>query len=180
MNESNPGNGSLHLGSNNECGWLERENCTGQFSGQITDLNIWKRVLSEKELMEFTTGKEEGSGDVLNWRVSQWKHHNVRSMERKETVCSSFQFSVMFPLYPFYGQINHLQLSIHQIREEREDSYMVFSELREYFDSYSFCKSFGCAEMAAPASRDEMSRLWNVAKPFLDDAVLSKYGLILV
>lgn len=47
---------------------------------------------------------------------------------------------------------------------------MVFPELREFIESFNFCKAFG-ADMAAPANDDEMQQFKKVALDNLKDQV---------
>ena len=62
-------------------------------------------------------------------------------------------------------QVNELTIDLSDVCLEREDSYMVFNERRNYMESYRFCSAAG-AEMAAPATVEEMGRLFNVTEPF--------------
>jgi len=54
--------------------------------------------------------------------------------------------------------------------QEKEDSYFVFPEMRSFGDVFSFCSSVG-AQMAAPASVEEMDKLKNATGPFIHDMV---------
>ncbi len=74
-------NGTLHLGANVECGW-KNVNCTSEFSGLITDFNVWTRQLTRKEMRNFTMAKAEGRGDQIAWRASKWRHSNVSVLKR--------------------------------------------------------------------------------------------------
>ena len=79
------GNGVINLGSNADCidGEDDDESnnrCTGEFSGQLADLNVWNRVLSDEELIRFTHCRpdlDSPVGNVLNWQNSIWKKTKV-------------------------------------------------------------------------------------------------------
>ncbi len=59
-------------------------------------------------------------------------------------------------------------LTLSEICHEREDSFVVFTELRPFGETYRFCRSLG-AEMAAPATPEENRRLVDETRPFRED-----------
>lgn len=78
------GNGVINLGTNADCVVEDEDDesnqCTGEFSGQLADLNIWNRVLSDEELIRFTNCRpdlDSPVGNVLNWQNSIWKKTKV-------------------------------------------------------------------------------------------------------
>ena len=56
-------------------------------------------------------------------------------------------------------------MDLPQLCHEREDSYVVFPELRHFGAIHHFCSSLG-AEMAAPETPEENYRLVNATTPF--------------
>ena len=83
-----PGNGSLILGTG-AFDWcypdrLDPVDCNGYLSGQLADLNIWSRVLSDVEIQEYSNCGREGDGDILRWADSQWSHSNVRKSTQSD------------------------------------------------------------------------------------------------
>ena len=61
-------------------------------------------------------------------------------------------------------------MKLYEICQEREDSFIVFPELRYYMESFEFCKAMR-AEMAAPAKMIEQEALRNATKRFFDSGV---------
>ena len=41
-------------------------------SGQITDFNIWSKVLLNEEMVEWTKCNKNMNGDILNWNIATW------------------------------------------------------------------------------------------------------------
>ena len=41
-------------------------------SGQITDFNIWSKVLMNEEMVEWTKCNMNMNGDILNWNIATW------------------------------------------------------------------------------------------------------------
>ena len=58
------------------------------FFGQMTDLNIWSRAFTEKEVAYWTNCMMDIEGDLLNWMAVNWTKYNISSdvVSRKE-VC---------------------------------------------------------------------------------------------
>ncbi len=66
--------------------------------------------------------------------------------------------------------MNVYNLTLTEICQEREDSYMSFPELRAYMDSYQFCSSNG-GEMATPSSTLQLEELKNATKYYFEEQV---------
>ena len=46
-------------------------------SGQITDFNIWSKVLLNEEMVEWTKCNKNMNGDILNWNIATWTITNM-------------------------------------------------------------------------------------------------------
>jgi len=112
-------------------------------SGEITDLNVWSRVLTKEELSMFGNCIENNlEGDLMSWLETIWELKKVKSEE----------------------------MALFDVCQEKEDNYMIFPELRFFDDIFSFCSSVG-ALMASPANLREMEEFRNATQPFFADQV---------
>ncbi len=70
-------NGTLVLGASGSQLCPEDESddsrCQGIFSGELSDLNVWSRLLDREEVDAFTGCREEGRGDTLSWGEARWR-----------------------------------------------------------------------------------------------------------
>ena len=55
------------------------------FYGEITDLNVWTKVLSRIEINQFISCDKQGSGDFLSWKTV---HLNLSGLEKVERTFS--------------------------------------------------------------------------------------------
>ena len=55
-------------------------------SGQITDFNIWSKVLTNEELLEWTKCNKNMNGDILNWNTATWTITNMVEYELNDAV----------------------------------------------------------------------------------------------
>lgn len=56
--------------------------CNGAFTGQITDLHIWSRILSPEEIAKYSECQTvDQGGDVLNWNTVDWYMRNLEVHE---------------------------------------------------------------------------------------------------
>ncbi|TRY78459.1 hypothetical protein TCAL_11687 [Tigriopus californicus] len=143
--------GVLMVGSavSMDCNKPGQGSCRGLFSGQIADFNLWSRKLSQAEIQAFTNCQSEGFGDLVNWNTAQWINNNVNRfpLNLKEQLC-----------------------------KEKEDSFMVFPELREFIASFRFCRSLG-AKMAAPFNIDQHKDMINSTRRFFADKTCDRISL---
>lgn len=70
-------------------------------------------------------------------------------------------------------------MTLNEICQEREDSYMSFPELRAFMDSYHFCSSNG-GEMATPSSILQLEELKNATKYYFEEQVSTSLKLIFI
>ncbi|XP_037779361.1 neuronal pentraxin-2-like [Penaeus monodon] len=61
------------------------------FSGEITELNFWGRVLDEKTITQIATCDVQHEGDVLSWTQTQWRlEGEVQwAVQERESVCNT-------------------------------------------------------------------------------------------
>ena len=41
--------------------------------GKFTDFNVWESELSDTEMNDFTTCKNEMKGDLIDWNINDWR-----------------------------------------------------------------------------------------------------------
>ena len=77
------GNGSIFLLNSNEQ--------NNPFYGEITDVNIWNRVLNSQDIAEWTYCRESFKGNVMNWddiSKIQFVHLELKNIDMKD-ICNS-------------------------------------------------------------------------------------------
>ena len=74
---------------------------TESFFGDMSQLNVWKRVLSSNEIYDLTMSCKHAAGDVLAWAdFSEQSHGNIMKTEPslacdcKYNILNSFSFSI--------------------------------------------------------------------------------------
>ena len=66
-------------------------------SGQITDFNIWSKVLTDEEMMEWTKCNKNMNGDILNWKAATWTITNMVEYELNDVtkLCKRQDFELV-------------------------------------------------------------------------------------
>lgn len=69
--------------SKNVCDRLSDCQTRGMLSGELADLQIWSRVLTDQEMTDFTgCDSAAGAGDMLDWEAATWDEINVGKHHR--------------------------------------------------------------------------------------------------
>eukprot|EP00095_Tigriopus_kingsejongensis_P007008 maker-scaffold430_size173499-snap-gene-0.44 protein:Tk07008 transcript:maker-scaffold430_size173499-snap-gene-0.44-mRNA-1 annotation:"glycine receptor subunit alpha-1" len=126
-----------------------QDECKGLFSGQVADFNIWSTRLDQEQIQDFVNCRYEAEGDLLNWKEAKWKQANVNqySLDLRDELC-----------------------------KEKEDSFMVFAELRDFWSSFDFCLALG-ATMAAPATLEQHQDIVNATSKFFQNKMCERISL---
>jgi hypothetical protein len=113
----------------------------GNFTGQITDLNIWSKPLTKDEIGQLSTGCDVTNLDnVSRPDKVAWSEANfttsgkcvMRLNVRKETIC----------------------------RKEREEYLGVVTKIMQYENAYKFCKSLN-GDMVLPLNKEHFRDILN-------------------
>ena len=67
-------------------------------SGQITDFNIWSKVLTNEEMMDWTKCSNKNlNGDILNWNTASWTITNMVEYELNDVtkLCKRQDFELV-------------------------------------------------------------------------------------
>ena len=87
------------------------------FNGAITDVNIWDKILNEKEVSNWSKCIWKGSGNVLDWTKATFQmSHKINIMEvQKSELCKA----------------------------TKSATYIAFVDRLQYKESIQFCKNIG-------------------------------------
>ena len=106
---------------------------TQLFNGELSEMNLWDRVLSDEEIASIGQCQKEGTGNVLAWKRKWFKNHNVYIDMNFET--DNF------------------------CKEEKK--YLVFPKRVSLYMAKNFCHAHG-GHLAAPQSSDENKEVMNI------------------
>ena len=87
------GNGTMIMGTGGAdiCREEVNDDCKGYFSGNIADFNVWSRILTTEEMMEFTTCKSVGKdAEIIDWSQANWNTNNVCNMQNLKSIIFEF------------------------------------------------------------------------------------------
>ena len=111
--------------------------------GEMTEVNVWDRILTEEEMTDIQTCRQISGGNVINWENSLIQVNNLTVHERdREEVCS-------------YEKLVHISFPV---KKDLEDSIV-------------FCKKIG-GDLAVASDEDKLSRIvsaYNVSRSFLKE-----------
>ena len=84
-------NKATHLQENLVLGIFDDEEVTSQFSGQVTNLNMYNKKQGESKLVDLTSKPCKSEGDLLSWGSTTWTDHGTDGSweEVDETVVPS-------------------------------------------------------------------------------------------
>ena len=84
-------NKPAHLQENLVLGIFDDEEVTSQFSGQVTNLNMYNKKQGESKLVDLTSKPCKSEGDLLSWGSTTWTDHGADGSweEVDETVVPS-------------------------------------------------------------------------------------------
>ena len=80
-----------YLEENLVLGIFDDEEVTSQFSGQVTNLNMYNKKQGESKLVDLTSKPCKSNGDLLSWGSTTWTDHGADGSweEVDETVVPS-------------------------------------------------------------------------------------------
>ena len=69
------------------------------YRGNISELNLWDSVLTDKEVLDIGTCRKQGKGNVITWGKGQFKLYNVTEHKIEDVVklCTPEEKIFVFP-----------------------------------------------------------------------------------
>ena len=65
---------------------------TGSLFGRMTDVNMWSRMMTEKEAVSWTLCGKIEVGDLVDWKTATWKAQGLEEVQvDREEVCRKMQ-----------------------------------------------------------------------------------------
>ncbi|XP_071521221.1 uncharacterized protein [Panulirus ornatus] len=127
--------GTIVLGQDQDAP-ADAYDATQSFSGAVTDVNVWSRQLSDQEMMNITSCRTRGHGDVLDWNTAVFEIGDDSS-QREEPVNETCD---IFP-----------------------QPYFMFQDKLQFSSAARLCKAFG-GELATPMDAAEQEVVYSLAQ----------------
>ncbi|XP_063600616.1 uncharacterized protein LOC134776794 [Penaeus indicus] len=113
----------------------DKHECKLLTIGEVADVNVWSRVLSDAQMAAATSCKGRPQGDVLAWDTASWT--------LGEDTGKTF-------------------LPLEETCDIKPLPYFLFTEKLKFSDASSLCRAFG-GELATPMSPEEQEVIFHLA-----------------
>ncbi|KAK7026755.1 hypothetical protein SK128_003071, partial [Halocaridina rubra] len=105
------------------------------FSGAISDVNMWPRLLTDEEMPNITNCNERIAGDLINWDADTWSIGEDSS---------------------------EVNMTLHETCDISPLPYFMFPDKLKFTDAAGLCKAFG-GELTTPKTAEEQEVVYNMA-----------------
>ena len=109
-------------------------------SGILSNINIWSRILTDKEVERMSKCFDSPLGDVVNWNEANWELNNVKRID-----LDTSDFCIDFP----------------------DKNYFMFPERRSLESGYEVCHKLG-GSVSNPLDKTENDLLTQLGDQFYD------------